>query len=519
MSPNAAGTAVVEHSVTVRVLRPSRGLLLVALAALLAACGGHSATTSSTSRRSTTAASSQTPRTVPDGDWKTFDYGPQRSGVGRAGTGITSGNVSTLRRRVVRIDGVADSSPIQLHRVRVRGRLRDVVIVTTTYGRTIALDPASGAKFWEYVPSNVRSYQGTPQITTASPVASADRAYVYSASPDGVIHELRLSTGAAVWSTRITSDPTREKIAAALNVSGPYVVAVTGGYFGDAPTYQGHVALINRGSGRLVHVFNSLCSDRHELMDPPSSCPASGSAIWARAGAVVESGTGRLLLATGNAPFNGSTNWGDSVLELSPDARTLLRNWTPTNQAQLNGTDGDLGSTGPAVLPGRLAVQGGKSGSLALLDLSRLSGTTGGPSSRQGGELQTITAPGGGEVLTAPAVWTTGGRTYVFVANDSGTAAYGLSGRRLHVAWHDGTPGTSPVLAGDLLYVYDQLGGTLRVLRPTTGRAVATLAAASGHWNSPIVVGGRVILPVGGGTAGPDHVTSGRIFVYHLPGR
>jgi outer membrane protein assembly factor BamB len=448
-----------------------------------------------------------------------FDYGPQRAGVGPSRTGITSANVSTLRRRIVHIDGVADSSAIQLHRVRIQGRLRDAVILTTTYGRTIALDPATGAKLWEFVPSNVRSYQGSSQITTASPVADPDRATVYTASPDGVIHKLQLSNGAAAWSTRITFDPTHEKIAAALNVSGPYVVSATGGYFGDEPPYQGHVALIDRASGRVIHVFNSLCSDRHQLIDPPSSCSASGSAIWARAGAVVEYGSGKLLLATGNGPFNGSTHWGDSVLELSPDATALLGNWTPTNQAQLESSDTDQGSTGPAVLPGRLAVQGGKSGSLALLDLNRLNGTTTGASARKGGQLQTISAPGGSQVLTAPAVRTVGGRPYVFVANDSGTAAYVLSGRRLHRAWEDGTPGTSPVLAGGLLYIYDEVHGTLRVLRPTSGATVATLPAARGHWNSPIVIGGRVILPVGGGTLGPDHVTQGRVFIYHLPGR
>jgi outer membrane protein assembly factor BamB len=448
-----------------------------------------------------------------------FDYGPQRTGVGPSRTGITSANVGALRTRTVHIDGVADSSAIQLHDVRVRGRLRDVVILTTTYGRTIALDPATGARLWEYMPQGVRGLEGSPQITTASPVVAPDRAYVYSASPDGVIHKLRLADGSAVFSTRITFDPTREKIAAALNISGSYVVAATGGYFGDAPTYQGRIVLIDGSSGRVAHVFNSLCSDRHELIDPPTSCPASDSAIWGRAGVVVESGTRRLLTATGNGPFNGSTNWGDSVLELSADATALLHNWTPTNQKQLESSDSDVGSTGPAALPGRLAVQGGKDGMLALLDLNRLDGTTGAAGPREGGELQTISAPGGGEVLTAPAVWTSGGRTYVFVANDTGTAAYLLSGGRLHVAWHDGTAGTSPVVAGGLLYIYDELDGTLRVLQPTTGATVATLPAAHGHWNSPIVVGGRVMLPVGGGTLGPDHVTSGEVLIYHLPGR
>ncbi len=177
----------------------------------------------------------------------------------------------------------------------------------------------------------------------------------------------------------MTADPRREKIGGALNLSGRYVIAVTGGYYGDAPVYQGHVALIDRRSGRVAHVWNSLCSNRHRLIRPPSSCPASDSAIWARAGAVVEPGSGRLLVATGNGPLNGSTDWGDSVLELSSDARHLLQSWTPTDQARLNAGDLDLGSTAPALLPPsggrRLAVQGGKDGHLYLLDLARLNGS------------------------------------------------------------------------------------------------------------------------------------------------
>src|SRR5205085_7659841 len=107
-----------------------------------------------------------------------------------------------------------------------------------------------------------------------------------------------------------------------------------GGYLGDAPQYQGHVVMIDRTSGQITAVWNSLCSNRHHLIDPPSSCPASDSAIWARAGAVIEPGTGRILIATGNGPFNGFTNWGDSVLELAPDASRLLQNWTPKDYAQ-----------------------------------------------------------------------------------------------------------------------------------------------------------------------------------------
>jgi outer membrane protein assembly factor BamB len=485
----------------------------------LVACGSHA---TGTTPRSAPADSSGAP--AADADWLRFDFNAQRSGVGPSRTGITTGNLKQLKLRKIAIDGTVDSSPIELHAVKIGGRKRDVTIVTTTYGRTIALDPATGKKLWEFTPADIRSYEGSAQITTATPIADPDRRFVYAATPDGRIHKLLAVNGREVaggWPARVTFDPTKEKIASALNISGGSVIAVTGGYLGDAPPYQGHVVTIDRASGRVTAVWNSLCSNRHYLIDPPASCPASDSAIWARAGAVIEPGSGRILVATGNAPFNGSTDWGDSVLELSRDGRRLLHNWTPTSQAQLNATDGDIGSTAPALLPEvdglRLAVQGGKDGILRLLNLGRLDGTGGGAGPRLGGELQQIAAPGPTDVFTAPAVWSHGGRPYVFVADAAGTAAYVLGGStpRLHVAWRWTVPGTSPVVAGGLLYVYDPTG-SLKVFEPSSGRELVSLPAAPGHWNSPIVTGGRIIVPVGNAN---DHAASGIIDIYHLPGR
>jgi outer membrane protein assembly factor BamB len=455
---------------------------------------------------------------VPDGDWRTFDYDSHRGAIGPSATGITAANVARLSTRTVPLPGVADSSAVQLHGLNVGGKTRDVDFVTTTYGRTIAFDPATGKRLWQFVPKDIRTYQGSAQITTASPVADPDRRYLYTASPDGFIHKLAAVNGHQVWAARVTHDPTREKIGTALNIHDHYVIATTGGYFGDQPSYQGHVALINRATGHVAHVFNALCSNRHHLLNPPSSCPASDAAIWARSGAVVEPGSGRLLVATGNAPFNGHTNWGDSVLELSPDATGPLHNWTPKNQAALNQNDLDLGSTAPALIKGTsLAVQGGKSGELALLDLSRLNGTTGGAGSKTGGELQTLVAPGAAEIVSAPLSFIRGGRTYVVVADGSATGGYELSNRRLQQVWNQPTAGTSPVIAGGLLFVYDHVAGRLRVMNPTSAKSLASLPASPGHWSSPIVVGGRVILPVGGSSS--DNALSGKVLVYHLAGR
>ncbi|HEX3454241.1 MAG TPA: PQQ-binding-like beta-propeller repeat protein [Gaiellaceae bacterium] len=460
------------------------------------------------------AAGSATTATKLGGDWTRFGYDAARSSSGPAQTGITAANLGKLRRGQTQLGGTADSSPIYLRAVRVGGKTRDVFFLTTSYGKAVAVDASSGRVLWTFTPPGYSTWAGNDQITNSTPVADPSRRWIYSAAPNGKIHKLAVATGreAPGWPVTITKLATREKIGVALNYSRGLVLAATGGYFGDAPPYQGHVAAISASFGRLVHVWNSLCSDRHALISPPT-CSASDSAIWARSGVVVEPGSGKLLVATGNGPWDGKTNWGDSVLELSPDASTLLQNWTPTDQQGLNQGDVDLGSTAPALLGNGLAVQSGKDGKLRLLDLTKLNGK-GGAAPVLGGELQTLSTPSGSGLFSAPAGWRHGGKTWLFVSDFSASAAYVLNGRRLSEVWNVTPGGTSPVVAGGLLYVYDA-SGTLRIYAPTTGKLLVSLDAGRGHWSSPIVTDGRVALPVGDAN---DHRLSGTLDIWRLRG-
>ncbi len=451
-------------------------------------------------------------------DWTRYGFNAQRSNVGPSSVGFRS--PGRLHRHRLKLPGTVDSSPIYLHGVPVRGKRRNVFFVTTTYGRTLAIDARRRKRLWQFVPRGVGKVEGSPQVTTATPVADPNRRYVYSASPNGQIHKLSVRTGheARGWPVTITRDPTHEKIASALNLSGRYVIAVTGGYIGDAPPYQGHVVAISRKSSRVAHVFNTLCSDRRGIIQP-SSCGSSDSAIWARAGAVVVPGSHRLLVTTGNAPFDGRTDWGDSVLLLGPAATGLLQSYTPQSHEELNDTDGDLGSTTPALLPApggrvpRYAMQGGKDGKVRLLSLSRLNNNTGRFGPETGGELQVFDPPRGGLAFTTPAVWRTGKRVLVFTADRGGTVAYELRGRprRLQVLWDNGTPGSSPVLAGGLVYIYNVQSGGLNVYRPKSGRRIAALSSGPGHWNTPIVVDGRIALAEGDSN---DHATGGVLDIW-----
>jgi outer membrane protein assembly factor BamB len=502
-----------------RALHLTRLVSVGSVCTLIAACGGSTGNADDNSAPATGAdAAIPAPARVagtPLRQWPEFGLNPQRSDASERATQITSANVGHLHRLRVTLPGTVDSSPIYLPAALVDGVAHETIIVTTTYGRTLAIDAADGRVLWTFTPPGYSGWAGTTQITTASPLADPDGLFVYAASPNGLIHKLSLASGAedsaGAWPVSVTRDPTHEKLGAALNIDGPDVVIATSGYLGDAPPYQGHVVLIDRSSGRIADVFNTLCSNRRGLLTP-SSCQASDSAILSRGGPVVEPGGRRILFDTGNAPWNGTTDFGDSVLELTFPSLRLRQTFTPTNQAQLNDSDSDLGSSAPALLGGNRVMVAGKDGIVRVLELSRLNGRSVSSHTRLGGELQRLPLPGGGELFTAPAVWRHDGHTTVFVGAEHATAAYVLRRGRLYLAWQNDTPGTSPVLAGALLYVYNPDAGGIDVYRPGSPRPIAVLPGRPGHWNSPIVVDGHVVEPEG--DANDHNDTSGTLEIF-----
>jgi hypothetical protein len=451
-------------------------------------------------------------------NWTRFGVNAARSNSSSAVAGIAAGDLATLKRRDIPVPGLVDSSPVYLHDALVKGAKRDVYIVTTTYGRTLALGAVKGTVLWNFSPPVADELNGTKWWTNASPVADPKRGFVYTATPDGMIHKLRIEDGAEVttgaWPTAVTLDFRHEKLSASLNLSHGYVIATTAGYAGDVPPYQGHVALIRRDEGGIASVFNSLCARRRVLMDP-TTCKWTDSGIWGRSGAVVVPKTNRILAATGNGNWNGATNWGDTVLKLSPDASKLEDYWTPTNQSALDHFDFDLGSTSPALLrDGKrwLAVQGGKDTILRLLDVDNLNGR-GRFCQCLGGELQILKVPGHLGFLTALASWRNNGKSWLIVAKNGWTGAYRLDGSppKLQLKWSHEQSGTSPVIAGGLVYVYDPEGTGVKVYRPTSGKLVGTLPAARGHWSSPVVADGRVALGFGDAN---DRQTTGVFAIY-----
>jgi outer membrane protein assembly factor BamB len=420
-----------------------------------------------------------------------FGLNASHSGTTNETTGITAANVSKLHHLAVKTPGVIDSSPILSS---------TTAFATTIYGKTIAVDLTTGKINWTFTPSSFSRLVGTAQFTQSSPALDPSGDYVYAASPDGFIHKLDVTNGseAAGWPVSVTADARHEKLASGITVAAGRVIIGMSGYIGDVPPYQGKVVTIDAATGSIDHVFNVLCSDRHAIFDP-STCSSTDGGIWARAGIVVDPTTGDLLVATSNGGFDGATNWGDSVLELTPDAGTLLAHWTPSDEAKDNVDDIDVGSTAPALLTGGLALQGGKDAKLHLIDIAHLASATGPGATQLGGDVQIMHNADKQRVFSQPAVLYHGGSNLVYVSTIGATTAYELHGRTLKKVWGNKHTGTSPVVAGGLVYVYDQHLGKIRIYAPKTGKSEGTLSAGTGHWTSLAIANGHIA--VGQGSA------------------
>ncbi|MDR3387221.1 MAG: hypothetical protein P4L92_09230 [Rudaea sp.] len=365
------------------------------------------------------------------------------------------------------------------------------------------------------------------------------------------------------WPELSTLKPDVEKGAAGLSIATSggvnYLYSVTNGYDGDGGDYQGHITTINLGTG-AQYVFNTQCSNLLNIHFVENGTPQSNdcnlgtstnpggpsgrdgqeSGIWGRPGAIFDAVTNKIYIATGNGLFNANTSggyeWGDSVLKLNVDGTGSGNgepedSYTPVTYVSLDRFDTDIGSTAPAILPStsttypHLAVQSGKDSCVRLLNLDQM-GNAPGPGhvgTTTGSELNAATSCStdavSGQVRTQPAVWVNpaDGTTWFFIAADGGLYGYQLSitgtsvptlKQPLSSALSSLPGGTSPVLAnGMLYYVANNCSScTIYAVNVTTGNATSGAVVWSDsspqniHWQSPIVVNGRLYLVDGNST-------------------
>jgi hypothetical protein len=176
---------------------------------------------------------------------------------------------------------------------------------------------------------------------------------------------------------------------------------------------------------------------------------------WASDTGLGADASGNVDVATGNGTFDaasGGRDYGDSLLKLGLEGSSLMVRdyFTPFNQAQLNDTDADLGSSGPTLLPVQpgahrhLLLQPTKGGMIYVIDRDQM-----GQFHDQGDAIvQRIRMSGSG--MGAMAYWN--GHAY-FACSDDRLRDYALENGQLKLRSSSSTkfddPGATPSVSAD----------------------------------------------------------------------
>lgn len=366
------------------------------------------------------------------------------------------------------------------------GRLYLVTENDTVY----SLDASSGKVQWQRhvgtpVPRSAlpcgdidpTGITGTPVIDQAS---STLYAVAFLQPGKHELFALNLASGAVRYHVAIDpsgADPLVQQQRSALALANGMVYVAYGGLDGDCGQYHGWVVAAAANNG-APHATYQVPTQRE-------------GAVWAPAGPALDS-AGNLYVATGNGSSTTQFDYGDSVIKLSPDLKVL--DWfAPTNWAQLNRTDQDIGSISPLLLPNGLIFQIGKGGEGYLLRADHLG--------QIGGQAYAAPVCASGSGAFGSTAFAT---PYIYVPCRSGMVALKLgSGASFSTAWTGPTSAPdSPVVAGGVVWAVSPAQNALVGLDAPTGKArlqLALPAAGNGlpHFIAPTVAAGSVYIAAG----------------------
>jgi outer membrane protein assembly factor BamB len=314
-----------------------------------------------------------------------------------------------------------------------------------------------------------------PSGITGAPVLDATRDQLWavaftdvSGHPQHEIVTLNARTGQLLRRRHFAlpgTDAAAEQQRSGLDIDKGNVYVALGGLYGDCGNYKGGIVSVPENADRGLGYW--------------STPTAREGAVWEVGGPDVLP-DGDLLFATGNSaaspgqPFDG----GDAVINLT-DGLHISSYFAPTQWAQWNVSDQDMGASGPAILPGGLALQVGKAGEGFLVNTSHLGGI--------GSQLASVHVCSTGGAYGADAV----ARTTVYVPCSNGIVAVAVQDHSLKVLWRSSVGGAGSVLfAGGRVFEQVQ-GGRLFSVSATNGRALESLllSAPVTHFPWLIAVG------------------------------
>jgi hypothetical protein len=339
-----------------------------------------------------------------------------RTGANTAEAILTPANVVTNsfgKLFTDSVDGQVYAQPLFVENLNIAGGTHNVVFVCTENNTVYAFDADTGSTiYW-------KTYFGTPYTSscsdltptigiTGTPAIDLDSGTLYvdtklAAGPAHKLHALDITTGSEKFGGPVTIAAT--SFSASLQHQRPGLLLLNGvvylafGSHCDQGSYHGFVLGYNATNLTQVAAFDTTPT-------------GSQAAVWSGGMAPAVDANGNLYIMTGNGTFDGTSNFGESMVKLN-GSLAVQDYATPANWSDLNGGDKDLGSGGVVLLPTHYAVGIGKDGYLYLADVNNMG--------HVGSFVQSFLAqPNYGDTVgKSPVYWQGPGKQYLFVLHSN----------------------------------------------------------------------------------------------------
>jgi len=258
------------------------------------------------------------------------------------------------------VDGWVDAQPLYMNALTVNGAPHNLVFIATANDSVYAFDADTGAQLWQVslipagataVVSSTVGFTSTPQIgILGTPVIdpSTNTMYVVAETSEQSgtyfphrLHALDLATGSEKFGGPVLVNhpqmaPTHKLQRTGLTLANGNVYVGIGS-MQDMQPYHG-----------LIFAFNAqtLAQEAVWVTTPTGS----EGGIWMGSAPPSVDAEGNLYVTTGNGTLDGSTNFGEAAVKLSPGLQ-VLDYFAPYNYATYNASDVDLGSGTIMVVP------------------------------------------------------------------------------------------------------------------------------------------------------------------------
>jgi outer membrane protein assembly factor BamB len=330
----------------------------------------------------------------------------------------------------IRVDGQIFAQPLVASGIALPGiGRRNLLFVATEHDSVYALDADSGRLYWKHtfehccgvsaVPASM--LYGCKQVAplvgiSATPVIDRRTGTLYVVAKNverngsgalafhSTLYALSIATGAdRLPPANITATvhlSTRGAFAPGSSFSHSVKRYLTGGALTFDPRAQFSRPGLLLSGGNVYVAFASHCDrddahgwifayDARSLQKRGAFTTigdwhdSNGGGIWQSGFGLTADASGHVFFTTGNGPFDADTggrDFGDSLLELSPDLGRVVDSFTPSTQLELDQNDADFGGGGLLALPdghgryARLGIVSSKLRAIVLIDRDHLGG-------------------------------------------------------------------------------------------------------------------------------------------------